>query len=337
MQFLAAAAAGNLPSDTVALLLALKLLASLPQFLPLSLYLAVLLALGRMYKDNEMAALMACGVGTINVLKGVLLFALLFSAITFLVTFYVAPWAEAKSEQVVNEVESSSDFSGIAPGRFKEADDGKWTLYVESYSEQGEMRNLFAQGTYQGRQAVLVSASAFRSVDAVSGDHFLVAEQGYRYEGEPGALDFKITQFDRHGVLIRQKMVMDAGPRGLGWPSSVLWQGQEIAQIVELQRRLSVPLSVLLLAALAVPLSRTSPRQGKYSKLFSAILIYVIYSNASSVALSWLEQEKISPLVGVWWVHGLFTLALLLYLMSQYRLSWLLQRLTGRAPQVKRT
>jgi len=94
----------------------------------------------------------------------------------------------------------------------------------------------------------------------------------------------------------------------------LLWGQPEAAYQAELQWRLSLPLTAILLAALAVPLSRTTPRQGQYAKIFSGILIYLIYTNLLNIAKKWVDRGDLSPSVGVWWVHlGLVAIILVLF------------------------
>ena len=61
---------------------------------------------------------------------------------------------------------------------------------------------------------------------------------------------------------------------------------------------------MLLLAVLGVLLARTTPRQGRYAKLFMAILVYIIYMNLMTVARAWVEHSVAPPGLGMWWVHG---------------------------------
>ena len=83
--------------------------------------------------------------------------------------------------------------------------------------------------------------------------------------------------------------------------------------IAELQWRLGVPISTIILAILAVPLSRSQPRAGRYGRLAIGLLVFIIYLNMMSAAKAWVEQGTISPALGIWWVHGaMLTFAMML-------------------------
>jgi lipopolysaccharide export system permease protein len=86
----------------------------------------------------------------------------------------------------------------------------------------------------------------------------------------------------------------------------------------ELQWRISVPLGLLILTLLAVPLSRSKPRQSRYGGLASGVLIYIIYANLLAAAKVWVEDGEIPVFVGLWSVHAVFLLVAVLMLLWQY-------------------
>jgi len=69
----------------------------------------------------------------------------------------------------------------------------------------------------------------------------------------------------------------------------------------EFQWRMSTPISALLLALAAIPLSHSRPRQGRYAKMLLALGIYAIYFNLLDVSRSWVEQGSLGY---IWWVPG---------------------------------
>ena len=79
----------------------------------------------------------------------------------------------------------------------------------------------------------------------------------------------------------------------------------------ELQWRISVPLSTIILAIFAVPLARSQPRAGRYGRLAIGLLVFIVYFNLLSAAKAWVEKGEIDPTLGLWWVHGVFLLAAL--------------------------
>ncbi len=323
---LAKAAAGILPSDIVVRLLMLYITDTIEVLLPISLYLSVLLALGRFYQDNEMTALEACGVSTIQIAKSIFWFALFVALLTATFSFYIAPWAERSISQLKNKSDTSTQLRAIIPGQFKEL--SGWTLYVESIdSNSNQLKNIFVEGTYEGQLQILAAQSATERTLKKSGDQFLVLESGYQYAGVPGTVEFTITEFQENGIRIHQK---NEPPPTHSYSTKTPLELLSINNpraIAELQWRISIPLSVLLLALLAIPLSRATPRQGKYSKLVIGILLFIVYSNLLVVAKSWVEKGDISVWIGLWWVHGLVILLITTLFIKQNNPGFLKARL----------
>ena len=332
IRYLSVAASGNLPTETVFTLLALKSVTSLPVLLPLGFYLAVLIALGRLYRDSEMTALAACGISVRNVIRGLLKLTMLVVVAVFGISTFVAPWAERKSEELRKDAEASADLVGIASGRFKEIGGGRMVFYTEKLSRnQRDMENIFAQSENNGESSVLTARSASQEVNLITGDRFMIFRDGYRYDGVPGTANFKIIRFAEHGVLIERPENSDKSVDMLDRTTAELWNEPHLRARAELQWRFAMPVSALLLMFLAVVLSRADPRQGRFAKLFVAILVYVVYSNLMGVAQSWMEHGKTSPEIGLWWVHGLLVALFIGLWIRQAGWRWTWFRLTGKA------
>ena len=57
-------------------------------------------------------------------------------------------------------------------------------------------------------------------------------------------------------------------------PLKTLMDSDNIKDRAEFQYRLAFPLAVIVFTLVSVPLSRSSPRQGVYGRLFIAFLVY---------------------------------------------------------------
>ena len=305
-------AAGSTQIDMIFLLLSLKSIDALMILLPLAFYLAVLLAFGRLYEDSEMTAMLACGVSLIRVTKLVFWMGLGFALIVGVISLYFGPLAKAERYKLQDKMSAATGLDAIAAGQFRELGGGDVVFYVEKLSEDGRsMENVFIQGLRQGNLNLMVAERAHQRA-AQNGSRYLVLQDGYRYEGTPGAADFRIIKYREHEVLIEEpEMVLEMNQTST-LPTKILWQSDSTWHKAELQWRLSMPVSALLLALLAVYLSRTNPRQGRYAKFFLGILVYVIYSNLMGVARTWVERGKVDPLIGVWWVHALLLIVVLI-------------------------
>ena len=317
--FLTSAAVVGVKARVIFTLLALKGTGAMVVVLPMALYLAILFVFGRLYRDSEMTALTACGVSMGRIVRTVLLFALAFAGVVAFISLYLKPWAEEQSYKILDKLQASAEIRGIASGRFTEASHGSGVFYVEHVTpDRKNMTNVFVRYRHNGRPVVLTAKRAYQKVDPVTGDRYMVLIDGHRYEGDPGQPGFKIVQFQQHSILAQPRPVVASTRESWALPTASLWSAHNKVAIGELQWRLSMPLSALILAMLGVVLSRSSPRQGRFGKLFYAILVYIIYSNLLAVAQTWLRAGVIPPWLGLWWVHGLFLFVLLVLFARHY-------------------
>ncbi|RKZ90624.1 MAG: LPS export ABC transporter permease LptF [Candidatus Parabeggiatoa sp. nov. 1] len=300
MAYLVQASAGDLPATSIFQLLALKLLSDIMLILPLGFFLALLLALGRLYKDNEITAMAACGIGV--PVTSIISLGVMFAVVIGILSLLLAPWAERKMVQLQTQLKAAAEVGGIAAGRFKGFSHGKGVFYVQTIDTDNEtMHTLFVQVNLPHKRVIMVAKRGYQIAPA--GEMFLVLVDGHRYESQPGSLSYVITEFAEHQIRIPKRLDISPQNQREAIPTGLLWFAQEARLQAELQWRLSLPLSVILLAALAVPLSYTTPRQGQYAKILIGILIYLIYNNLLNVARKWVERGDLPPWIGVWWVH----------------------------------
>jgi lipopolysaccharide export system permease protein len=311
IRILAEAAEGKYPVGIVLQLFAYKGVGNLVFILPLAFFLAVLLALGRLYKDSEMAALTACGVGPGRVYTGVGGLGLLVAIALAFLALWFAPWSEERAQRLLDEAQASSELEGLEAGRFNETGEGQPLVYVEAISPDREvLHNIFAYGKDAGGRENVIAAEQARQADR-DGDRYLVLRDGHRYEGRPGEEGYRSISFREHGMLMREREVVASQRPRHAVPSWDLYERGGRGEVAELQWRIAVPISAFLFGLLAVPLAKTSPRQGRYGKLFVGILIYIGYNNLLTVARASLGKGQIDPALGLWWVHGLLLAAIL--------------------------
>jgi lipopolysaccharide export system permease protein len=156
-----------------------------------------------------------------------------------------------------------------------------------------------------------------RTVDPSTGDIAFVLRDGRRYEGVPGTNEFLVVEFDEGRIPIRPKDKEEAAESVLSKPTAALFESRLPADRAEFEWRLSYPISVLVLALLAVPLSRSAPREGRYAKVGIGLLSYIVYANVLLIARSWVEQRVTPEWVGLWWVHAIAAAFALLLLVRQ--------------------
>ncbi len=167
------------------------------------------------------------------------------------------------------------------------------------------MERVFLQRRLETGGVEVVVAERGEQVESSDPDtRFLVLYQGRRYEGVPGTTSFRVVEFAEHGIPYRLPRLEPADPEPRQMRITELMGSNDLHEIAELQWRISVPLSTVLLGILAVPLSRSRPREGRYGRLAIGLLAFIIYLNMLSAARTWIEQGLVPPELGLWWVHG---------------------------------
>jgi len=304
--FLADAASGKISSEIVFKMMALHSITSLSVILPFGLYIAVLLAFGRLYKDSEMTALAACGVGPMRVIRTVFLVAIGCSLLVAIFSFWATPWAHEKVFQVREQAQAATPFATVSAGQFSGIGNGRQVFYVEKLTaDRSRLEDVFVQSQKKdGRLDVFSARSGHQFIDPKTHTRYLVLVDGYRYHGTPGSADFTIQQFKKNAIRLEQQDVVPLHRTRWATPTPDLWSSNILLDRAEFQGRFSMPLATLLLAVLAVLLSRTSPRQGRFAKLFIAILVFITYYNTLGVAQSWVARGDVPIQVGIWWVHS---------------------------------
>ncbi len=327
IKVLAQAIEGNIATETVMKLLGLKIVIATTAFLPAAVFIAGLMVLGRMYREQEMAAIASAGGGLFTIYRSVFLLVLPLTVAAAGLSMYTTPWAEAQSEKLMHEDRQDADVRGISAGRFSEYSNGELIFYTESVDDNGQMHNVFVQNK-QGDKLGVVNAQSGR-LENLPGGLYLVLEQGERIQGIPGNRDFILETFGQYAVLVEKKTtVLSLARKAVD--SQFLWQSTELQDIAEMQDRLNAPLGVLLLAFLAVPLARLSPRGGVYGSVLIAFGIYFAYGNLQRVNHSWVISQIVPSWLGYFWVELLLLLLGLFMLARLYGWKWLRLKFSGK-------
>jgi lipopolysaccharide export system permease protein len=284
-------------------LIALGAIMNLSIIVPVGLLLAVVLTLGRMYHDSEMAALQGCGFGPARLLVPLYCFAAVIALGLAWLVFVQVPRADAQVQLLRTAAFKEAQFGQLDAGRFRSFAGGDAVFYAERVDQEGVLHNVFVQRETAGRIEVALAETATYS-KASQGMHLVTLFNGRRYEGVPGKEDFRVIEFREHGIPIAAPAETAASQDPDTKPTRALLGSSLPADIAQLQFRTSAPLMALVLTLIAVPLSRLRPRQGRYARVGFAIVVYFIYSNLLSASKIWIEKGILPPLLGVWWVHA---------------------------------
>ena len=328
--FLRQAASGSVEPEAVMALMGFAMLGYLPVLLALSLFIGVLLALSRSYRDSEMPVWFSSGLSIAAWIKPVLRFGLPIVMLTGLLSLFLTPWAMSQSAEYKRILRSKDDAARLSPGSFIESRGTNRIFFVDNTStDTGVLSNIFVvQYNAEGRPGIVVAESAFQKIEA-NGDKFVVLKNGRDYEGTPGKLEFRIIEFDTQKIRIEAREVKADVPNSKQTSTLALITAPEAdrwrERMAELHWRVALPIAAMVLALMAVPLSFVNPRAGTSGNLFMAVLVFFLYYNLLSLFQRWTEQGQIPLWVGLWPVHiGMIATLLVLFSRQLFSFRWLM-------------
>jgi len=314
------AAGGDVLPEAVIGLIAFGVLAYMPVLLSIAAFVAVLLTLTRSFRDSEMTVWFTSGLSIAAWVRPVLRFALPLALVCGVLSLVISPWSEAQSREYRRLLESRDDVSAVTPGVFRESRQADRVFFVDKLSERDDVvNNVFVQSTHANRLGVMVAQKGFVET-AANGDRFIVLVNGRRYEGTPGTLDYRTVDFERYLLRIEPREAKKETPPAKAMDTMELLASPTPHNIAELHWRMALPISVVLMAIFAVPLSFVNPRSGRSWNLVLAVLAYTLYNNMLSIFQAWTAQGKVPPWMGLWPVH-LAVVAIVAFLISRQMVS----------------
>lgn len=312
VKFLAQAASGALDPGSLFLIMGFRLPGFLQLILPLGLFLGILLAYGRLYLESEMTVLSATGMSQQRLLGLTMIPAALVALLVAWLSLSLAPQGANQFQLLLNKQDALTEFDTLVAGRFQALNDGSRVTYTEQLSDdRTQLGGVFISEKRLNQEkkdqgiSVLVAEKGHQDIRP-DGNRYLILENGYRYDGNPGEANYRVIKYDTYGVLLERPDISEEVTDRDAMPTSELIGKDDLRARAELQWRLSLPLLVFIVTLMAVPLSRVNPRQGRFLKLIPAILLYMAYLTILISVRGALEKGKISPALGLWWVHVLF-------------------------------
>ncbi|MGV6826810.1 MAG: LPS export ABC transporter permease LptF [bacterium] len=304
VRFLGQVAEGLLSLEIMFVLVGVSMLQMLSTIIPAAFFFSILWVLGRMYRDSEMAALAAVGVGTTRLYRALMVSAIPVTLLVAWLVLDIYPAAKYHARTLKLSQASNVSLKAIQAGEFNEFNQGKIVIFArEVRPEAGELEGIFVQHEQNGKPGLVVAKHASLVTHSETGHRYIVLKNGYRYQGEPDEPGFALAEFAQYGLRIPEFDAVKPGGKSMGRKSSWdLWQSDDIRARAELQFRLSFPLAVLAFTIIAVPLSRQLPRQGIYGKLIFAVLFFALYMNMQKIAEKWMEEGLTPAWMGMWWL-----------------------------------
>ncbi|KUJ72191.1 LPS export ABC transporter permease LptF [Thiomicrospira sp. WB1] len=305
-RLLAVAVEGDIPPGLVLSLLIYKIPPALEIILPLVALLSVMLAMGRLYQDQEMVVLQSCGVSLRWFQKRLLVFLLPLVALTAWVSGWVAPWSHQQSRVLMDQAQSMSPVTALTPGRFNELPAKQGVFYTRTLTDQSEMTDVWirlAPTRSRGETILMAPQGQFETIDERLA---LVLFDGAIYESVNRPEDFSVREFERFEGFLPSFQARRSAPGEEEMSNQALMGSNDPAHQAQWQWRLSAPVSVLIMGLLGLKLSRTGPRQGRFAKIALALVLYVTYYQLLISLRSMMGEGEWPLVVGLWPVWIVF-------------------------------
>jgi lipopolysaccharide export system permease protein len=310
-------AAGNrIPREALFVVFGLSFMSYLTLLAPISLLLGIMLALARLNRDSEMAAISACGIGPARLLVPIGTLVALLVAIVGWLSLVQTPEATRQIDEITAQAARELELNAVEAGKFTSPDGGRTVIYAAEV-DGDRLRDVFLQREEEGRLLVIVADRGERMRDPQTGALSVVLYDGWRYEGVPGDPEVSFGEFGENGIPVGNDVDnAREQPIEARTTTSLIYSGA-VTDRAELEWRISTPVSLIVLALIALPLSRSTPRQGRYARVGTGLLVYLCYANSLTIARTWMERGQTPEWAGMWWVHAVVA-ALALVLLARY-------------------
>lgn len=327
VKYIQLAVDGTISAKAVFTLLALQIPSIAGFLIPLSLFLAILLTFGRLYAENELVVVHSLGLGEKDIARMMMPMAIVFTLVAGSLSTLLTPWAVSQSKVLMSEQAAQAKLGVFSAGRFRENPNKDGIVFVEGKTDSGTITGIFSASrpresvdnqkqTFEIGQLKIQTARKGRQWEnKKTGVNYLVLEQGQFSEYRDDDESWQITDFSSTYTQIKQSDLIDDKNSGVPISTLELFKVRGNKEWAEIHWRLAAPITIPIIFLMAIPLSRLQPRQGKFSRLFPSILIYLFYVLLMMYSRKLIESGKIPGELGFWWIHiGFLAFVYWLYL-----------------------
>ncbi|MFP5597502.1 MULTISPECIES: LPS export ABC transporter permease LptF [Kluyvera] len=304
VRILGAAVDGDIPTNLVLSLLGLGVPEMAQLILPLSLFLGLLMTLGKLYTESEITVMHACGLSKAVLVKAAMVLALFTGIVAAVNVMWAGPWSSRHQDEVLAEAKANPGMAALAQGQFQQSTDGNAVLFIEGVNGASFHDVFLAQLRPKGtaRPSVVVADTGQLS-QRKDGSQVVTLNQGTRFEGTAMLRDFRITDFKNYQAIIGHQAVAADPTDTEQMNMSTLWNTDTDRARAELHWRFTLVLTVFIMALMVVPLSVVNPRQGRVLSMLPAMLLYLVFFLLQTSLKSNAGKGKIDPAIWMWTVN----------------------------------
>ncbi|GBU15257.1 LPS export ABC transporter permease LptF [Polaromonas sp.] len=312
------ASRGFIDPQDVMLFMAYSGLGRMPTILTLSLFLAIVTTLSRMYRDSEMVVWFTSGQGLAGFLRPFFLFSWPVLLVISLMAILVWPWTNQQTKEMQSRYEQRDDLERIAPGQFQESSSGNRVFFVDrDLAGEQASNNVFIASTDNGKTAVTTARSG--RLEQQENSQFLMLSKGQRLENMVGEAVLKISDFEEYGVRTNNStQFADTSSEAKLLSARALVKTPTLANLSELAWRLGLALTAINCVVLALALASVNPRGGRSGNMILVLLTFVVYNNLLNLGQNWIFIGLVSFSTLLLVLHGGVLLLALAWLAKRH-------------------
>ncbi len=322
IRMLGLAAKGNVAVTDVSLLMGYSLIGQLPTLLTLSVFIAVVSLLNRLYRDTEMLVWQASGVRLLRMLGPLWQMSWPILLILMGLAIWARPWAQQQLDILRIRFEQRSEISRIAPGQFQTSSDGRKVFFIDRHSDSARVgKNVFIVMSDKGKESVVNASEGI--VEVSNGLRYLNLRNGERIETDQNSGLFTRSQFESARILLGDAPLAEALPRRAQSKSTWALIASDVREDKgELVWRIGSIWCCLNLVMIGLASTSPQVRRATSWSMVWALLAFIAYFNTMSLSQNWVANGKLPMMGALVGIHGtimLGTLALLYWRDGSWR------------------
>ena len=312
------ASAGTFPTYLLFPIIFVKIIQYSIYIIPISLFFGIIISLGKLYNSTEMAVIASSGLSQVDLASSISKVIISTCLIVGFFSLYLTPAVTDYRYKLEHRLNSEEKIEEIRPGRFTSSQNGKATFFVDN-AKNNKLNKIFFSSITNASTTVENSRIATYYTDSDLRRYIILRDGVITELLAPYKSNTRTTRYLEHGVQLGQDLPMYTNNKYDSMGTIQLFSIDGIKASAELQSRFMLPIATLVLGFAAIPLSYSSPRKGRYNKIFFGALVYFSYFIIMSIAEKMFLLNIVPIFLGLWWIHLLVILALYYIYVSDYK------------------
>ncbi|WP_416561248.1 LPS export ABC transporter permease LptF [Limnohabitans sp. yimb22184] len=329
------ASRGSVNPSEVLLVMGFSVLSQLTTIITLSLFIAVVATLSRMYSDSEMVIWFSSGQGLLQFVRPLFRFAWPVLLVVTLLALFAWPWSNQQIQDLKQRFEKRNDIERVAPGQFQESSGGQRVFFIDKDTPDNRFgRHVFISSVDGAKESVTTAQQG--RIELAGNDRFLILDKGQQWLTDRETGETRLTQFEHYELLIDDEVNLPSSDMNSRYTATWdLLQKPHRENWAELSWRLGLGLAGINLLLIALAVSAVNPRAGRSYHLGLALFVFIAYYNMLNVGQSWIGTGRFDFLPFMVVLHGgVFLMAMLWLSIRHWNWSWR-NLWPARAPQSK--